>query len=159
MTTRRTTLALALLLGCDAEPDPIDIPPDDPVELHQWLLHDGYAEWEAESEVHPADNAGGVRVFLNPVLSDSLADHNQVHPAGAAAVRELYEPDLATLRGWSALVKVEASADVRPDAWMWLEVFETDANAAPLVAALGASGCTGCHGQGVDFVQSTLPLP
>lgn len=154
MSTRPAIGALALLLACDAEPLPTA--PSDPTELHAWLVDARYAEWEPVSPVREGDNGGGVRVFLGPTLADSIADDNATHPAGAAAVREIYEPDLVTLRGWSALVKLEDVDAPEAEAWLWFEVFGTTMDAEPLVAEPGASGCISCHGQGVDFVRSAL---
>lgn len=154
MIERAPICALALLLACDAEPLPMA--PSDPDELHAWLVDVRYAEWEPVSPVREGDNGGGVRVFLGPTLADSLADGNAMHPTGAAAVREIYEPDLVTLRGWSALVKLEDVGVPDADAWLWFEVFGTTKDATPLVAEPGASGCISCHGQGVDFVRSVL---
>jgi len=149
-----SALVALVLLGCDAEPLPAA--PRDPDALQAWLVDTRYADWEPMAPVREAENGGGVRVFLGPTLADSLADGREVHPAGAAAVREIYEPDLVTLRGWSALVKLEDVGAPDADAWLWFEVFGTTMDVRPLVAEPGATGCITCHDEGVDFVRSGL---
>jgi hypothetical protein len=149
-------LALALSLGCDGEAMPQAAAPSEPSELHAWLLDREYDAWEPDRGVLPSEAGGGARVFVSPALADSLADESDTHPVGAAAVREIYEPDLVTLRGWAAIVKREDQAGA--DAWLWFEVFGLDEDLAPLVAQSGAPGCATCHDEGVDSVRSTLPL-
>jgi hypothetical protein len=132
--------------------------PTTPAALHTWLLADGHGDWPRESGVHAPDQGGGVRVYLNPLLVASLEAGNETHPVGAAAVRELYESDLETQRGFGVLVKTEEQG---PDgaAWFFYEIFSTTPGAPYSIAKNGAPGCVTCHQQGVDFVQSELPLP
>lgn len=158
MTARGNLLAVAMSLGCDVEPQARARTPDDPDELHAWLLDRGYDAWESDQGVLASEAGGGARVFVSPVLADSLADGDDTHPVGAAAVREIYEPDLTALRGWAAIVKLDDEAATGADAWLWFEVIGTGPDIAPLVAQTGAPGCATCHDEGVDSVRSTLPL-
>jgi hypothetical protein len=132
--------------------------PTTPDALHAWLLADGHGHWTAESAVHATDESGAARVYLSPLLVASLQAGSTSHPIGAAAVRELYESDLMTLQGYAVLVKTEEEG---PDgtAWLFYETFETKPGAPHAIAKHGAPGCVGCHQDGVDYVQSQLPLP
>jgi hypothetical protein len=130
--------------------------PTDPDELHAWLRDGSYLDWEAESRVLPGEHGGGRRIFLHDATAVSLDDFAGTHVVGAAAVRELYEGDLETLRGWAALVKIDGSGG--GDGWFFYETFDLDDPDHWSVAEPGASGCVSCHRAGSDFVQSTYPL-
>lgn len=157
--------AVALLVWVGAPSCASDLsnpPPDDvptaPGALHAWLLADGHGTWPAESAVHPTEQGGGARVYLNDALLASLEAGNEAHPVGSAAVRELYESDLTTQRGFGALVKTEdQGAD--GNAWFFYETFQMTPRAPHSIAQQGAPGCVGCHQEGIDYVRSKLPLP
>ncbi len=137
--------ALLCAVACGGPECPLPEPTSEA--LDSWLREGCYATWAPTSAaVERSDmGPGGVRVYLSPALEASLtalADH----PLGATAVREMYAPDLRTRVGWSASVKTA-------DGWFWYERFDRQPRAA--VASTSAPGCTGCHGAGRDYVQST----
>jgi len=129
-----------------------DRPPADPEALGAWLVGGGYLDWAPQSAVHPTDEHGGARVLFNPLLAASFAAGAQSHPVGAAAVRELYAPDLVTPKGLAMMVKIDPKATDEAG-WFWYEIFSFDADAQPTVAQLDAPGCLGCHAAGVDLVM------
>jgi len=143
-----------VLLGATATSGSGALPvPTDAAALHEWLLPRPYLAWDGWSGVRESTVAeGGVRVFWNRTLRHSLDRRASHHPVGSAAVRELFEDDLKTHRGWSAMVKVAQNGS--PDDWLFFEVFTPHAVGRPSVAVRGARGCTTCHEDGVDFIQS-----
>jgi hypothetical protein len=141
-----------------SEPDTVGTePPSDPEALDRWMWDGSYSEWEGWSEVGSTLGSGGARVYLSASLVESIAAGNASHPVGAAAVRELYAEDFTTLVGYSALIKLGALPGA--DSWFCFERLSFDVGAEVHVAERGSAGCVGCHGQGSDFVRSTLPLP
>jgi hypothetical protein len=150
-----------IVTSCGA---PVDEPstdhgtvPIEPSALQDWLDEQRYREWESWSEVGPTLGSGGARVYLSGLLVESLASGSEIHPEGAAAVRELYSEDFSTLTGYSALVKVEPHAVAA--SWLCFEQLSLELGAEIDVANKGAPSCAGCHGEGRDFIRSTLPLP
>jgi hypothetical protein len=131
-----------------------ETPPTEGPALLSWLQAARYEGWSAESAVHDSQGPHGfVRVFVNPALEDALAGGAAL-PAGAAAVKELYENDASTRVGWAVMVKIQAdSAD--GDGWYWYErIGDRD-----VVDGVGVTGCTGCHAAGRDFFTTPFPLP
>ncbi len=125
--------------------------------LRDWLQNGEHHDWHAWSEVGPTLGLGGARVYLNDALLQSLSAKGDVHPTGAAAVRELYSEDFATVTGYSVLLKVAPGTEF--DAWYCFELLHLEPDRQPAVAERGAPRCESCHAQGRDFIQSTLPLP
>ncbi|MEZ4382301.1 MAG: hypothetical protein R3A79_13195 [Nannocystaceae bacterium] len=128
-------------------------PPASPAAIGDWLRGYGYREWSAPSQATPTGERGGARILLNQALSASLAADAPRHPIGAAAVRELYEADLETLKGLALMVKVgdgDGNAE-EGGAWLWYETFAVAEAGPPTVAERGAPGCVGCHAAGVDM--------
>jgi hypothetical protein len=123
--------------------------------LVDFLDNGDYLDFDAESAPHPSagPHFGAVRTFVNPALAQSLADGATAHPAGAAAVKELYG-DSSAIRGWSVWVKL-ASDSAGGDNLYWYEIYDGTVYAD----AAGASLCTGCHAAGVDFYRGPVPLP
>lgn len=149
-------VVLLVLSGCDPGPDAADVlAPQSATALHAWLRAGEYAQWSDVDDVVANDTGVTARIFLSPRLADSLADEAITHPRGAAAVREIYEPDGTTLRGWAAAVKLIDTREPSADAWLWLEVFGTHAHDQPQVAATGAPTCIGCHTKDArDFIHT-----
>jgi len=135
-------------------PTPLDPPATEPAALLTWLQAGGYRDWEAESAPHPSagPHGGRVRTFLNPALFASLSAGDAQHPAGAAAVKELYS-DGEEVRGWAVMVKLQAESD-RGRGWYWYETF----GSGPPLEGVGIGVCTGCHSAGRDFVRIPFPL-
>ena len=96
---------------------------------------------------------------MNDRLLQSLEAGNARHPAGAAAVKELYGSNGEEVRGWSVSVKL-AEASAGGAGWYWYERFGSSIYGD----AIGAPGCTGCHGSdsgsftSKDFVLAPFPL-
>src|SRR5262245_38831605 len=67
-------------------------PPADPTALLAWLQAGNYLAWMRESAPHPSagPHGGVVQTYVNDVLFESLSGQRDDHPAGAAAVKELY---------------------------------------------------------------------
>jgi len=155
----------AALQGCDGAtptptPDP-QIPPSDAAALLAWLQAGNYLEWTAESAPHPSGGPhfGRVRTYLNDALFASLTAGDEAHPAGAAAVKELYGGSGDEVRGWSVSIKT-AAASAGGANWYWLEHF----NGNSVAAGQGIGLCTGCHSQNYrtftskDLVLIPFPL-
>jgi hypothetical protein len=157
----RLCLCLGVLLGasCVSEAEEVfdACSPLEEVQIHglqSWLEHGCYGSWDAESGVLQATKSDGhAQIFINPVLRQSLAKNNAIHPMGSAAVRVMYLPDKKTVWGYALSMKTENGAS---EGWFWFEHFEH--HAEPKTADFGAIGCTGCHSSGADFVQSSWPL-
>ena len=114
-----------------------------------------YLGFAAESAAHPSagPHFGNVRTFVNPTLAESLANGATSHPAGAAAVKELYGNGTEVL-GWSVWVKLEEDSAGGAGIY-WYELYDGSLYAD----GPGESLCTGCHSSGVDFYRGTVPLP
>jgi hypothetical protein len=124
--------------------------PTNPTELLAWLRAGRYLEWQAESGIHRSTgpHTSRVRTYVNDILFESLRSGLPAHPAGAAAVKELYGNGSAVL-AWAVEVKVQAdSAD--GFGWYWYE----GAN----LSGLGLGICTNCHSGGLDYVLTPFPL-
>ena len=141
-------------------PMPADVPPADVTELLDWLRAGRYLEWLAESETHPSGGPhfGSVRVFVNNTLFSSLDQTFASHPAGSAAVKELYGSS-GEVQGGSVSIKVQANSDGGAG-WYWYDRFQDRVFAA----GLGVAVCTRCHGGNFegfvskDFVLTPFPL-
>jgi hypothetical protein len=130
---------------------------NDEAALHSFLADGGYEGWSKESAVHDSPIHGKVRVFVNPTLDGSLAAGGAAHPTGSVAVKELYEADTTTLKGWAVMIKTQADS-AGGDGWYWYESTDPTGAADPVVAGKGEPGCTGCHSSGADFFKSSFPL-
>jgi hypothetical protein len=134
-----------------------DLPPDaapaSSAELLPWLEAGNYTGWPAESEAHPSagPHFTAVRTFLNDTLLASLEAGSEDHPVGSTAVKELYGsgPEVG---GWAVMVKVAPGST--DDNWYWYEIFDGTTYADET----GNAGCGNCHGQGLDFVRTSIPL-
>ncbi|HSQ00607.1 MAG TPA: hypothetical protein VL049_25570 [Candidatus Dormibacteraeota bacterium] len=152
----------AALDGCEEgatpsptpSPTPPGPPPSEPAALLTWLQAGSYLGWEAESAPHPSagPHGGRVRTFLNPAIVASLSAGDAHHPAGAAAVKELYFNG-EEVRGWAVMVKLQADSD-RGRGWYWYE----GSGSGPPLEGVGIGVCTGCHSAGRDFVRIPFPL-
>jgi hypothetical protein len=159
----------------DAAPAPTSAPdaapppaapaiPADRAALFAYLRAGGYRSLPAEPANHPSRGPHSrkgmpVRVFVTPALRDSLAAGAAEHPIGAATVKEMYERDGTTLRGWAVMVKVAAAGGDDGRGWYWYENLGTGADdgADPIAAATGVELCADCHGSGDDFILTRFP--
>lgn len=123
-------------------------------ELLPWLEGGGYLGWEAESAVHSGagPHFGDVRTYVGPALFASLEAGTAQHPAGAAAVKELYGGG-TQVQGWAVAVKTDADS-AAGDGWYWYEYYQGSA----VIEGQGASVCVNCHSGGTDFFLSPFPL-
>ena len=172
----RSVLALLLCAACGCEtPEPaqVSVPqpvmrveapvttpavlpgvvPADPAAIPEWLQTFGYRVWSPQTDIRMAGEHGGERLYFNKLLTKSVLAGAADHPIGSAAVRELYSPDLKTLKGFALMHKTGPSGPVG-EGWYWFEIFGTSAEAEPTVAQTAARGCVGCHSHAVDFVHS-----
>ena len=127
--------------------------PADPAGIRAWLQAFAYRGWAPQTEVRATGEHGGERLYFNAALVASVEAGAQEHPIGSAAVRELYDGDLRTLKGFALMHKTGPSGPVG-EGWYWYEIFGTTQDAEPTVAEVGARGCVGCHSHAVDFVHS-----
>src|SRR5439155_1403147 len=100
--------------------------------------------------------AGGIRIFYEPLLLDSLRAHKAEHPAGAAAVVELYAADHATRIGWAVSVKVAAQSD-GGFGWFWMEALDHGPNVPPqfVDGEQGTGGAGGSAGATSGMMSTT----
>lgn len=140
--------------GSTSGGDPQPLPPTNGAELVPWLQAGEYLDWQAESGVHPSTGPhfGGVRTFVNDVLYASLEAGATSHPAGSAAIKELYGAGDAVL-GWSVEIKLQDDS-AGGDGWYWYEGYQDSVYAD----GNGEGICTGCHGGGNDYVLTPFPL-
>lgn len=150
--------AVTLPAAFFAPPPAANPVPTSSAELFAWLQAGRYLGFTAESGVHPSagPHGGSVRSFVDDVLEDSLARGGASHPAGAAAVKELYASDRTTLTGWAVEVKLQDDSAAGAG-WYWYEVFSTTDGSRPIQGA-GNPACTTCHAQGRDYVRIPFPL-
>ena len=136
--------------------------PTDNDKLFKYLQKGTYKKLAAqESASHPSRGphtkfGWPVRVFLDPVLDASLKAGNDSHPAGSAAVKEMYDAD-NKLQGWAVMVKTEDDSK-GGKGWFWYEVTSTTDGSDPVAAGNGIPLCFGCHGAGQDYVLTSYPL-
>lgn len=137
----------------DEEADP-ELVPTDAESLLPWLLAEPYLDWPSEAAIHGSTGPhfGNVRTWVNPGLEASLEDGAASHPAGVAAVKELYGSGQER-RGWAVSVKLDDDS-AGGDNWYWYEWFD----GGIVASGAGNSLCTGCHGGGNDYVLTPFPL-
>lgn len=129
-------------------------------EMLAWLQAGNYLEWARESAMHPSlgPHAQQVLTFVNDPLLTSLAAGSAFHPAGSAAVKELYNAS-GDWVGWAAMVKAQEDSAAGAG-WYWYEGFGTSFP----YSGFGIGICTGCHGSeyrglpSKDFVLTPYPL-
>lgn len=153
----RVALGFLLAIGCgEVEPDEPEGPPiEDAAAIQAWLRSGAYLDWEVFDPPPKEGMAAGARVYVSPALAQSLRSGATVHPVGSAAVRELIEDGSDAPIGWALNHKLDAGPGAQT--WSFYEVFSTEADAEPLVFERAASGCVGCHAEGVDYVRIDVP--
>jgi len=117
-----------------------------------------YKSWRSETAVHAARSPsphGFNRVYSNPEIASRVEGEGS-WPAGAAAVKELYDSaDATTPIGYAYYLKTKADS-AGGASWYWYERSERDV----VAAGLGGAGvpktvCVGCHtGAGTDAAHT-----
>lgn len=147
--------------GGGYEGDP-EVAPEDPAQFQAWLETRGYRAWAQESAPHPSRGPHPrlVKAYVNPALEASLQAGNEHHPAGAVAVKEVYDEDGEKVTGWSMSAKLaETSGEVPdPEAYYWFDVLDDEVR----IDEQGTTFCYDCHSaafqEGQDHVLSNFPL-
>ncbi|MFO1205002.1 MAG: hypothetical protein U1E63_04585 [Burkholderiales bacterium] len=156
---RMTAWLAAVLVGLGSAAMAAEsaVPPTASKELFGWLKAESYKGWEHGSAPHPAPGAhpGGVLAYFNPALATSLRAGSGAHPAGAAAVLELYG-SAGKLHGWAVAIKADADS-AGGKGWYWYQVYSVEDGNRTLAADRGAPVCVECHAQGRDFVMTSYP--
>ena len=153
----KPTLPLVLATAVMVSPTATGQPPTEAAALRTWLDDGSYRDWRRESRPHRSSglHPETVVTYLNRALHDSLASGAKEHPAGSAAVKELYRGGKPS--GYAVAIKTEARSAVGRG-WYWYEVTSLAADAKPVAAAHGVALCLGCHLTGHDFVLTPFPL-
>lgn len=142
--------------NCSTQTDAVPIP-QEASQIFSWLVAKKYKDsYTGESKVHTGSIHAPVRAWFSPALFKSLTDGNAKHPLGAAAVKELYNNDQTTLKGWAVNIKVEDNGQNTD--WYSYEVFSTTNGSSPAADGKGVSLCVSCHKSGKDFILSKFPL-
>lgn len=129
------------------------VPPSTPKEMRQYLEAGAYSAWPADAGIKPSSvHFGNVRIWTNPALKASLAAGNAEHPAGSAAIKELYGNG-SQRRGWAAMVRTKAGGG--GDGWYWYEMFDGVLVGEGQGASKTAAPCDSCHRSGSDFSCQT----
>jgi hypothetical protein len=126
--------------------------------LFAYLKSGAYKSFAAESLVHATVSPhGDVRAYLNPTLEASMKAGNPEHPICSAVVKELYDPDKTTLKGWVVWVKLQLG---KPggQGFYWYEVQSTTNGTKPAADGIGVQPCAACHSGGKDYLLLTWPL-
>jgi len=153
VTTSISLLAVVSFAGAADE-----LPPTEKDALFTWLKAGSYKQWVHESAQHKSagPHPDAVIAYLNKSLDESLAAGNAAHPEGAAAVKELFNPQGA-LSGWAVSVKTQADS-AAGKGWYWYEILGTEPDGNVVADGNDVPLCFGCHTPGKDFVLIPYPL-
>ncbi len=144
---------------------PANVPsviPTNNEKLFAYLKAGTYRDFPAqESKTHPGRGphtavGNPVRVYMDQKLAESLKSGNQEHPAGSAAIKEMYTKD-NQLTGWAVMVKTSDKTD-DGKGWFWYEVTSTTDPSKVPASGNGVPGCVRCHAPGKDMVLTNFPL-
>jgi len=126
--------------------DSVSIPIDD---IAGWIATGEYQSWQS-GELHPTlgNHFGNVLAHFSPSLVESLEAGNELHPVGAAAVKELYGYEGKEVLGHAVIVRTGEGTTSKD--WYWYELYEGEIFAD----SHGDADCSLCHSGGVDFVIS-----
>ena len=131
-------------------------------ELFKYLQGKAYKKFPAkESGKHPSVGPHTkfglpVQVYLNETLDASLKAASASHPAGSAAIKEMFDKD-NKLEGWAVMLKTADESD-GGKGWFWYEVTSTTDGSKPVRIGNGVTLCYGCHASGKDYVLTAYPL-
>jgi hypothetical protein len=141
-------------------PSPSPTPPATPAEpgaLFDYLRAGSYIGFARAEEKVPTRGPHATRAlaYFNPRLAESLRAGAETHPAGSAAVLEIYNVD-DELAGWSVAVKTQSDSD-EGRGWYWYENLNVGSGADPDFQGQGIGVCFGCHSVGRDFILTPWP--
>lgn len=141
----------------DTTPDataPATLVPTTRPALDDFLVKGDYLSFAAESKLHQSEGPhfGRVRTFMNPLLVQSLQRNANAHPAGAAAIKELYKGG-TQLAGWAVMVKLR-DGPVGGDGYLFFEAID----GRVVAEGQGHPACVNCHEAGQDLILSPFPL-
>ena len=117
--------------------------------ITEFLETGEYRDWTAEGAIHSSPTHGTVRTFFNDTLLASLAAVPAAYPKESIAVKEIYEDDEETLKGWTVEIKVGSGTSGND--WLWYEGFTPNYDE---FYGVGLSACVSCHSSGTDYVRS-----
>lgn len=146
-------------MEADAAPTSGEFVPTEQAVLFKYLQDGAYLGLESKnSAVLVSDGPHGLqRTYMNRALAEARALNKQLYPAGVAAIKELYEGDKTTLKGWAVQVKVDEDS-AAGQGWYWYEILNTQDGSDPDYAGRGVSLCVNCHVSGNDYIRSPNPL-
>lgn len=121
--------------------------------LKSFLEGQTYADWVKSDQHAAVGNSphGLVQVYFNPTLSQSMQGDATSHPKGSVVLKHMLD-DAGGVRGYALNAKLEESSEA--DSWLFYEVFLASDTS---YYGVGLSICSGCHGQGRDFVLESYP--
>ena len=121
--------------------------------IKAFIAKASFKTWTAEKSVHTSAGPHAmVKVYFNPTILTSLRNKSTTHPKGSILVKELYENDGTTLRGYALSVKTAEGTDANN--WVWYEgILPSYANPS---YGRGRPFCADCHVSGTDYVLSTV---
>jgi cytochrome c553 len=125
------------------------LPPEGGAAVEAWLTTGAYKQWHCESAAHAARSPsphGFNRICSNDAIA-SNATGTAAWPAGAAAVKELYDSATATAPTGYAVYKKKQADSAAGANWYW---YERLAGGAVVADGTGDTGpamsiCVGCH--------------
>ena len=123
--------------------------------IKEFVLSQAYSQWTAQPSVQAATGNsphGAARVFFNDTLVQALQSNTTIMPKGSIVVKEIYEADLTTLKGFALDAKIKDGEG--PNTWIFYEGFTPNHNN---YHGIGLSTCTGCHSTGTDYLRTLLP--
>jgi hypothetical protein len=110
--------------------------------IEAWLAEGHFRGWACEERVSDprlTGNHGRHRICSNELIVGSAEGP---YPAGAASVKELFDPDDQP-NGFAVGLKI--SDGQGPQTWYWYERRGQDPAQAPLAQGVGIPDCAVCH--------------
>lgn len=123
--------------------------------IQEFLVTGGYKSWRTSAGVQDAtlnSPHGPTKIFFNPTLVSSIESGAENHEVGSIVVKELYNGDKTTIKGYALDAKITAGTG--GDTWLFYEGFPPAYNQ---YRGVGLAACTGCHAPGKDFLRAPLP--
>ncbi len=154
---RRTLAVFLALAGIATAQTSANLPPRRRAPLLAWLGAGRYAvDYTPEPDVHPSagPHGGNVRIWYSPVLVEDLRAGRTAFRKGAAMVKELYRGGRNEVVGFAVMRKVRPRSGPAGRGWLFYETL--DASGTIAIFGRGHPTCTGCHRQGVDYLQSSF---